>query len=91
MTNRPNNEVPACASQDHNLVRSILRNPVKRINNLGVVECREGAWPAVAVKFNNEHTLGISRQLQTAVSGEVVISNCMHKVHLYLRYLELFA
>src|ERR1700685_1316007 len=75
----PNDEVPVPASQDHNLVRSTLRNPVKRLNNLGVMERREGTSPAMLVKFNDEHTLGISRQLQTAVCGEVVVSNCLNK------------
>src|SRR5579862_2952686 len=78
----PNDEVPACASQDHNLVRSILPNLVKRINNLGVMECREGAWPSVAVKLRNQHTFVISRQLQTAVSIEIVSLKCVHSIFL---------
>src|SRR5882724_12812063 len=75
----PNNEVPACARQDHDLVGSILRNPVKGIDNLRVMLCRESARPAVAVKFDNQYTVGISRELHGAIGGEVVILN-LHSI-----------
>ena len=58
-----NNEVPGCASQNHDLVRSILRNPVKSVNNLRMMERRESARPAVAVEFYNQHTVGVARQV----------------------------
>ena len=69
----PNNEVPACTRQDDDLVCSILRNPVKGIDNLRMMLCRESARPAVAVKFDNQHTVSISRQLHGAIGTEVVI------------------
>src|SRR5579864_2345327 len=80
----PNNEVPTCASQDHDLVLSILSNPVKCIDNLRVMECRESARPTVSMKLDDQHAPGISRQLQTAVSSEVVISKCLHNVLLHV-------
>jgi hypothetical protein len=41
-------------------------------NLFRVVERRESARPAVAVKFDNQHAVGISRQHDTAMGGEVV-------------------
>src|SRR5437016_8737603 len=76
----PNNEVSACARQDHNLVRSILRNPIKGIDNLGVSLRRESQGPAVAVEFDNQHTVGIPRQLQASIGGKVVSLKCLHSV-----------
>jgi hypothetical protein len=32
---------PACSCQDHNLVRSILRNPVKSVNKRRVILSRK--------------------------------------------------
>jgi hypothetical protein len=57
------NEIPACPRQDYNLVRSILRDPVKGVDKLRMVLRGENERPAVAVKFDNQHTVGISRQL----------------------------
>src|SRR3984957_19908800 len=74
-----NNEVPGCTSHDHDLVRSVLRNPVKSVNNLRMMERRESARPAVAVEFDNQHTVGVSRQLQAAISGEVVLVK-LHRI-----------
>src|ERR1700740_1271464 len=51
----PNNEVAACTRQYDDLVCSILRDPVKGIDYLRMVLCRESVQPAVAVKFNNQH------------------------------------
>ena len=75
-----NKEVAARARQDDDFVRSILRNPVKSINNLRMMERRESARPAVAVKFNNQDTVGIPRLLQAAISCEVVSLMCLHNI-----------
>src|SRR6266850_7637980 len=74
------NEIPACSRQDHDLIRSILRNPVKGIYKLRMVLRRENERPAVAVEFGNYHTVGISRQLQAAIGGEVVSLKCLHRI-----------
>src|SRR5580658_3795050 len=68
----PNNEVAFCTRQYDDLICSILRNPVKGIHDLCMVLCRESARPAVAVKFNNQHALGISRHLHGAIGAEVL-------------------
>jgi hypothetical protein len=52
------------ARQDHDLVRSILRNPIKGIDQLRMIVRRENERPAVAVEFDSQHTIGISRQLR---------------------------
>src|SRR6267378_1652906 len=74
------NELPACSRQDHDLVRSILRNPVKGIDKLRMIFRRENERPAVAVKFGNQHTVGISRQLQAAIGSEVVSLSILHRI-----------
>jgi hypothetical protein len=56
-----------------------LRNPVKGIDNLRMMLCRESARPAVAVKFDNQYTVGISREFHGAIGGEVVILN-LHSI-----------
>src|SRR3984957_19910121 len=68
----PNNEVAFCARQYDDLVCSILRNPVKGIHDLRMVLCRESAPPAIAVKFDNQHAVGISHHLDGAIGTEVV-------------------
>jgi hypothetical protein len=35
-----------------------------------MVLCRESARPAIAVKFDNQHALGISRHLHGAIGAE---------------------
>src|SRR5437870_5092229 len=52
-------EVPTCAGQDYNLVRPVLRDPVKSIHKLRVILCRESEWPVIAVKFGNQDTFGV--------------------------------
>src|SRR6266404_4049939 len=76
------NELPACARQDHDLVGSILRNAVEGIDEFRVSWRAHSERPAVAVKFNDEHTLGISRELQTAIGIEVVGLKCIHNIFL---------
>src|ERR1700694_5830933 len=67
------NELPAGSRQNHNLVRAILGDPVKGIDKLRMILCRESERAAFAVKFNNEHTVNIARQLQAAIGSKVVI------------------
>jgi len=66
------NELPACSRQDHDLVRSILCDPVKSIDELGMVLRRENEWPAVAVELDDQYAFGVARQLQAPVGSEVV-------------------
>src|SRR3984957_5518631 len=74
----PNNEVAFCTRQYDDLVRSILRNPVKGIHDLRMVLCRESAPPAIAVKFDNQHAVGISHHLHGAIGAEVVSLMGLH-------------
>src|SRR5208337_4466620 len=80
----PNNEVAICTRQYDDLVCSILRNPVKSIHDLRMVLCRESAPPAIAVKFDNQHALGISRHLHGAIGAEVVSLMGLHSTLLGL-------
>src|SRR6476619_4591834 len=80
----PNNEVAACTRQYDDLVCSILRDPVKGIDDLRMVLCRESARPAVAVKFDNQHALSISRHLHGAIGTEVVSLMGLHSTLLGL-------
>jgi len=80
----PNNEVAACTRQYDDLVCSILRDPVKGIYDLRMVLCRESARPAVAVKFDNQHALSISRHLHGAIGTEVVSLMGLHSTLLRL-------
>jgi hypothetical protein len=43
-----------------------------------MVLCRESARPAIAVKFDNQHALGISRHLHGAIGAEVVSLMGLH-------------
>src|SRR6266478_5958950 len=74
----PNNEVAICTRQYDDLVCSILRNPVKGIHDLRMVLCRESAPPAIAVKFDNKHAVGISHHLHGAIGTEVVSLMGLH-------------
>src|ERR1700730_17781899 len=74
----PNNEIATCTRHYDDLVCSILRNPVKSIHDLRMVLCRECARPAIAVKFDNQHALGISRHLHGAIGAEVVSLMGLH-------------
>src|SRR4029077_19507899 len=79
-----NNEVAVGPRQYADLFCSIWRNPVKGIHDLRMVLCRESARPAIAVKFNNQHALGISRHLHGAIGGEVLSLMCLHSTLLGL-------
>jgi hypothetical protein len=61
-----------------------LPNPVKSIHDLRMVLCRESAPPAIAVKFDNQHALGISRHLHGAIGAEVVSLMGLHSTLLGL-------
>src|SRR5690348_684111 len=50
------NEVPTCARQDYDLVRPILRNPVKRIDKFCVRLRGHDERSTVAVEFSNQQT-----------------------------------
>src|SRR6267143_4753892 len=73
------NELPACSRQNHNLVLSILGDPVKGIDELRMILCRESEGPVLAVKFDNEYTVSIPRQLQAAIGSKVVILT-LHRI-----------
>src|SRR5262249_19160477 len=75
-------ELAACARHDDDLVRSILRNPVKGIDKLRMIVRREHEQPAVAVKSDNQHTVGVPRQREAAIGSEVVSLQCLHSMPL---------
>jgi len=74
----PGHEVPACAGEDDDLVRPILRNPVERIDHLRVRLRRERKRAAIAMELHNQDTVLIPRQFQVAVGGEIAIRNRLH-------------
>ncbi|HEY2101906.1 MAG TPA: hypothetical protein VGH08_01505, partial [Chthoniobacterales bacterium] len=73
-------EIPACACQDYDLVRSILRNPVKGLDKFRVRMCGHNARAAVGVELNNQHTVVVSRQLYVLIGSEVVGLKRLHSV-----------
>src|SRR5207237_4851334 len=73
------NELPACSRQNHNLVLSVLGDPVKGIDKLRMILCRESERPALGVKCDNQHTVSIPRQLQAAIGSQVVILR-LHRI-----------
>src|SRR5712672_4259191 len=79
------NELSSCSRQNHNLVLSILGDPVKGVDKFRMILCRESEWSALGVEFDNEDAISIPRQLQAAIGSEVVIL----KVHRIL--LSVFA
>ena len=68
----PQNKVPACSSQDHDLVCSVLRNPVEGVHKFRMILSRKSQWTTVDVKFNYQNTLFVPAQLQAAVSREII-------------------
>src|SRR5580704_9409695 len=80
----PDNEIATCTRHYDDLVCSILRNPVKSIHDLRMVLCRESARPAITVKFDNQHALGITRHLQGAIGAEIVSLMGLHSILLGL-------
>src|SRR5580658_3957014 len=53
------NELPTCAREDYDLVRSILRNPVEGIDKFRVKLRGHDERSAVAVEFSNHHAFVI--------------------------------
>src|SRR4029077_7997052 len=76
------NELPTSAREDYDLVCSILRNPVEGIDKFRVSLRRHNERPAVAVELSYKYALGVPRELQVAIGGEVVILNCLHSIFL---------
>src|SRR6266404_1709453 len=56
------NKLAARSRQDHDLVRSILCDPIKGLDKLRMISCCESEWSAVAMKFGNHDTLGVPSQ-----------------------------
>src|ERR1700741_2954700 len=73
-----NNKLPAGAGQDHDFVRSILRNPIEGIDKLRVSLCGHNERSAFAVEFNYQHAQDVSAQPQTAIGGEISRLCCIH-------------
>src|SRR5712671_1074099 len=48
------NELSSCSRQNHNLVLSILGDPVKGVDKFRMILCRESEWSALGVEFDNE-------------------------------------
>src|SRR6267378_6779997 len=67
------NELPARSRQNHNLVLSIPGDPVKGVDKLRMILCGESERPTLGVKFGNQHTVSIPRQLQASISSKIVI------------------
>jgi|SRR5580698_2452480 hypothetical protein len=57
------NELPTGTCKDYDLVRSILRNPVKGVDKFRVSLRAHNERPAVVMEFSNEHAFVISCQL----------------------------
>src|SRR5580704_10975210 len=72
------NEITARAGYDDDLVRSILRDPVEGVEKLCMVLSSEGEWPAVAMKFSNQHTFVVSCQFQAVVLGKISWLSRLH-------------
>src|SRR6266702_7450501 len=64
------NKLAGRSRQNYDLVLSILGDPVKGIDKLRMILCRESERPAVGVKFGNQNTVRIPRELQTAIGIE---------------------
>src|ERR1700731_1593260 len=54
------NELPTCAREDYDLVRSILRNPVEGLDKFRMSWRGHNECPAGVVELINQHTLVIS-------------------------------
>src|ERR1700739_2832912 len=76
------NELSARARQDYDLVRPVLRNPVEGIDKFRVGWRRHNERPAVAVELGDQYALGVARQLEITIGGEVVILKCLHGIFL---------
>src|SRR5262245_54904094 len=66
--------------QDDDLIRLILRNPVKSIDKLRMIVRREHERPTVAVKSDHQPAVGVPRQREAAIGSEVVSLQCLHSM-----------
>src|SRR5579862_9124510 len=78
------NEVPSRAGDDDDLVSTVLSDPIKRVDKFRVALCVHNARAAVTMELDHQHSLGIPRQFQLAIGREMVISNRLHDVLLYV-------
>jgi hypothetical protein len=85
----PNYEVPARASQDYNLVGSILRDTVKSIDNVSVILRSKSHRSTVTVELDDKNSIGVSCHSHAGVGCQIGISNCGHKIFSSMNGLEL--
>jgi hypothetical protein len=83
------NELAACSCQDDDLVRAILRNPVKGIDKFGVILCCESERTTITVELGKQHAVGISSEPEAAIGIEVVRMKCIHRIPLSVLVAEL--
>src|SRR5580658_3846187 len=73
-------EVPSRACDDDDLVSTVLSDPVKRVDKFRVAFCVHNARAAVTMELDNQHALGVPRQFQLAIGGEIVRLSCLHGI-----------
>src|ERR1700729_3929890 len=74
------NEGPSRACDDDDLVSTVLSDPVKRVDKFRVALCVHNARAAATMKLDNQHALGVPRQLQLAIAREIVRFSCLHGI-----------
>jgi hypothetical protein len=72
------NELTAGSRQDDDLVRPILRNPLKGVDKLRMIQRSKGQRPTVRVELDDQHSLSLACQLQAAIRVEVFALTCLH-------------
>ncbi|HMG86596.1 MAG TPA: hypothetical protein VK574_12770 [Terracidiphilus sp.] len=60
-------EIATRSSENHNLVVSILRNPIKGFDEFGMIRRAKGERTTFGMKFGDQHSVCVSGQPQTAV------------------------
>src|SRR4029077_3179350 len=73
-------EFPACARQDHDLVFTVLRDTIKALDKVRVVQRSKSQRTTIAVELADQHTLGITASFYAAVSGEISRLLLLHDV-----------
>ena len=73
------NKLSSGASQDYDLVRSILGHAIKGVDEFRVILCGESEWSSAAVTFDDQHSFGVTGQPQAAISRKVVSVYCWHR------------
>src|ERR1700733_4223168 len=71
------NELPTGARKDYDLVGSILRNPIERVDKFRVRLSGHDERTAVVVEFSNQHAFVISTQLEAAIGTKVGTRQCL--------------